>query len=197
MAASPLSSRRKHEFERRQMQAAVGKALTAWANIEGNLCFLFQTAMAAKDPTVATAVFTTINGFEIRLAITRAAMKVAYKKSPRVLAHWKTIATELGEILRKKRNKLAHGVILHPYSSAKKSAPDFVPYWHSMHPRKLPDFEHWTIEDIERAERDFTRVGGELWQLALALFDQTWSPSSGPKPSPVRRRIPRKKSRSR
>ena len=88
----------KIEPEVAEMQLALGRAISAWAAIEGTLCSTFCIAVTATDRDAAARAFTAILSFEVQLAVTRAAMAVSYRLDPPMKGGFKDgVGTFYGE----------------------------------------------------------------------------------------------------
>ena len=156
------------EAEVAEMQLALGRAISAWAAIEGTLCSTFCIAVTATDRDAAARAFTAILSFEVQLAVTRAAMAVSYRRQPKVMEHWTEIAKRIDK-LRPLRNKLAHGQIIIVAGSGRLASVDFLPFHHFGAGKSTDEYEHWAVGDLNKLNDAFLTVSSDMHGLICAL----------------------------
>jgi hypothetical protein len=158
------------EAETRDMQMALGQAISGWAMIEGNLCQLFALALGGggKGHRPAIEVFCAVLSFETQLAMTRKAVETAFQKDKAVLASWGILWKRV-DALRPMRNKLAHGQIIRVERGDEWSV-DFLPFYHMGASKSNDAYIHWSVTDLRKIREGFNACGKHLWNLHFDLL---------------------------
>jgi hypothetical protein len=174
--------RRKSAAEVRQLQTALGSAISAWSGIEAELCGLFAFAVCnGKNMQPAVEAFCAVRSAEVQLAMTSAAIMSALYKRTDELAHWDELKKRIDK-LRERRNKLAHGQIVRVESGEKYSV-DFLPFYHFNAARDMFSHEHWTAKDLTTLSKAFKATTQDLWNFHHALLRHEKPPQLSPAPN--------------
>ena len=188
------------EAEAREMQMALGRAVSAWGNIEANLCGIFEFAVTGRFGAAANQAYCAVHSAEVQIAMTSAAIKVALAEKPDALTHWGHLFKRIDK-LRERRNALAHGQIIVSNAGAKWSV-DFLPFYHAARQAGAEGHQHWAVPDLMRLEEAFRALALDLWQFHFALLEHDQLPQLSPAPdlqlgrAPARKRLvgPRQRS---
>lgn len=159
------------EVEWREMQAALGRAISAWGSIEGHLSLIFERAVTARRSSAASAAFSAILSYEAQLAMTDAAMKVTFSKSAETIEQKKMLRKRIDK-LRPRRNKIAHGQIVRQLKGNEPMTIRFMPFYHVHHHRGADAFEHLSITDLNKLHDAFQELAHDLWEFAQSI---SWS----------------------
>lgn len=157
---------------KQQMHIALGRAISSWARVEGSLCRLFSLSVNSGNSIVGSEVFSSVKSHEVRVSITDAAFRVAYKSNSEALQRWTAILKRLGTA-RKLRSKLAHSQIV-----ARSTKPDMsnaeiriVPF-HFMETHKdIEAFERHTMRQVLHYVDQFIQLADDIHKLE---FDLRW-----------------------
>jgi len=172
--------RRKIAAEARQMQTALGGAISAWARIEGELCNLFAFAVCNRNNMMpAIEAFCSVHSAEVQIDMTSAAITSALYKTDE-LAHWKELKRRVDK-LRERRNKLAHGQIVRVETGDKYSV-DFLPFHHFGSAKDMWDHEHWTAKDLTTLANAFKATAKDIFNFHHALLGREKPPQLSPAP---------------
>jgi len=186
----------------------IGRGLSVFGRLEMSLAELFVAAIRTSDPKTAERVFWSVNSLEVRVAMTRAAIKSTLSDIPRaadLLASWTEIASKLPN-LSSKRAELAHGnwVGFHwmgPTGGAKTDQ-FFAPYYgkasvevgpHNNDPRYDPrPNKRLYIPDLEARVKEFSEMDVRITLLTSLLYralheqDARQGQEAPPRPKAVR-----------
>lgn len=92
----------------------VGRALTAWSQLEEDLCQIYILAVCphelARNPDPAGASFWSIMTFDGKLNMATAAVRPWLRDNETLDRQWSDLTTDLGN-RKKDRNDLAHGTV--------------------------------------------------------------------------------------
>lgn len=170
------------EAETREMQMALGQAISAWARIEGTLCHLFSYAVSnGGNAQPAVEAFCAVMSFETQLAMTRKAMETAFKGQKDILDPWEILRRRVDK-LRESRNKLAHGQIVRVEKGDEWSV-DFLPFFHEGTNKSQEAYVHWSVGDIRKIRGAFSDCAQKLWYLYFHLIRGETPPQLFPEPA--------------
>lgn len=88
--------------------AAIGRAVSSWAEVEDGLYGLFHVALGADDTASGTMYFA-LSGFAKRLDVTGQLLRKRHHGAPELI-YWKTLSTALTR-LAEQRNRIAHSPV--------------------------------------------------------------------------------------
>lgn len=95
-----------YDEERVAFYAAIGGAISSWANIEHSLCLIVIQSLGVQAHEALSASFYSIENFRSKLAFVDKAMELSKVESGH-LASWEALREEVRS-LSAKRNQLAH-----------------------------------------------------------------------------------------
>jgi hypothetical protein len=171
MASPKFRTEEELEAERNVLFCAVGKALTAWAEVEAALGALFAQSINPADHMAGFRVYWNIISFEAKLTVCKATIAAAVSHNPDLAKEW----SELHKCLSgKNRNKLAHGQVVQQARDL--AAGDFtqeiwfIPYYVSgqLGKGKPPaDQERLSLKEINEIQGGFVKVKNQLINLLV------------------------------
>jgi hypothetical protein len=164
----PFNPSAQDEADRREMQQALGLALSRWGHIEGSLALVFQRAVTATRSDSASAAFFAIHSFEVQIAVVSATIEMTFRSAPEALNEWQRFKRRLDR-LRPKRNKLAHGQVVQTKTTGKPLLTRFVPFFCIPHHKDISAFEQWDVAEVRRLAEEFGKLGTDLFKFACGL----------------------------
>jgi hypothetical protein len=104
-----------------EFYAALGYALSRWQKVEMELFRVYERVVGTAS-LASRAAFHSIINFNSRLGMTNAAAEISLANTPQ-LDEWRALSKELDKMVRK-RNILAHFVVVQRFSITAKHGPD-------------------------------------------------------------------------
>jgi hypothetical protein len=174
----------------KNLQMAYADAMWAWASVETQLFVIYLAAVGALqiDMRPLRAAFFAINSFEMRLAMTRAAIKERWKNLP----GW-TELNERCQTAASKRGRIAHreGRLFWPEKPHQKGAIIALvePFWHHASPQNWGTAKSTGIDEkmLRQFQTEWVRLNYDLAQFGASLWPgglQSASSSSPIQPDP-------------
>jgi hypothetical protein len=153
----------KDAHDKEDMQRSLGAAISAWARIEGALCWLFSQACNPRRTWVGQEIFQSVISHEVRVDMTNAAVKTYFRSQKHVLDEWTIILTKL-KSARKLRAKLAHAQIVQ--FGGKGPTKTYVMPFHYLESHKSPEaYEKHTLKQIDSYAKSFIELAAQIHKL--------------------------------
>lgn len=124
------------------LYAAIGRALSQWAEVEDELCLLFCAAVHDENHSPCNEAYWAVASFEARLKMADVAIMRTTTRHPELKKRWGTLKNNLHDQNRK-RNEVAHGRVLSISWHRGPKAIDrhdlfLAPYFHARRASNVP-----------------------------------------------------------
>jgi hypothetical protein len=164
--------------QRRSFYEALGRAISAWQEVESGIYEVFRELTASERPGAVAAAFFAMNAFGQKLDMTNAAAHFVLFKTD-LFDTWVNL-NDTAQKLYGKRNALAHQVVWVKYGEEQKEqrifiAPQALDLSRTLprqrrggKPPKPPD-PPITLREIQQYKKKFTDLAGKFLELARQI----------------------------
>lgn len=156
---------------KRDIHAAVGNAISTWAEVEMNLGIVAALCLNPENIEVGLRAYYSHLVFEGKLALTDAVVSYRLSEHNSESSEWNSIANRLRE-KNKNRNKIAHGQIINTATIIDGSQIDdleFAPFFASSFFKSKGHSKGLRVKELNEIASGFTKISYRLSEFRLRL----------------------------